>query len=72
MLALFEDSAARAADDEGAARASAMLAAADAELRRLDGGRAEHTELARRLGQEIAAGSGLAALVATLAFAAFG
>jgi hypothetical protein len=72
MLALFEDGAARAADVEGAARASAMLAAADAELRRLDGGRAEHTELARRLGQEIAAGSGLAALVATLAFAAFG
>lgn len=72
MQALLEDAEARAADVRGAARAGTVLAAADAELRRLDESVAEHGELARRLGQEIAAGSGLAALVAALAVAAFG
>ncbi len=72
MQALLDDADARAADVQGADRAANALAAADAELRRLDQSAAEHGELARRLGQEIAAGSGLAALVATLAFAAFG
>lgn len=72
MQALLEDAEARAADVQGAARAASVLAAADAELRRLDESVAEHGELARRLGQEIAAGSGLAALVAALAVAAFG
>ena len=72
MLALLEDKTAHAADAAGAARATDVLAAANAELQRIDASSAEQTELARRLGQEIAAGSGLAALVAALAFAAFG
>ncbi len=72
MLALIEDEAARAVDADGAARATELIAATNAELERLEAQHAEQTELARRLGQELAAGVGLAALVGTLAVAAFG
>ena len=72
MLALIDDPGALARDAQGAAQAAQMLARADAELHRLANGAAERAELARRLGQEIAAGSGLAALVAVLGFAALG
>jgi eukaryotic-like serine/threonine-protein kinase len=72
MLAMIDDPGAHARDAQGAAQAAQMLARADAELHRLATGAAERVELARRLGQEIAAGSGLAALVAVLGFAALG
>lgn len=72
MLALIDDPGALARDAQGVAQAAQVLARADAELHRLANGAAERAELARRLGQEIAAGSGLAALVAVLAFAALG
>jgi hypothetical protein len=72
MLALIDDPGAHARDAQGAAQAAQMLARADAELHRLATGAAERVELARRLGQEIAAGAGLAALVAVLGFAALG
>ena len=72
LLALIDDPGALARDAQGAAQAAQVLARADAELHRLANGAAERAELARRLGQEIAAGSGLAALVAVLGFAALG
>ncbi len=72
MLSLIDDPGALARDAQGAAQAAQVLARADAELRRLATGAAERVELARRLGQEIAAGVGLAALVAVLGFAALG
>jgi hypothetical protein len=72
LLALIDDPGALARDAQGAAQAAQMLARADAELHRLANGAAERAKLARRLGQEIAAGSGLAALVAVLGFAALG
>ena len=72
ILALLENPDARAADAAGAAHAERALAATDAELRRIEGSAASRVELARKLGHEVAAGVGLAALVGALALAAMG
>jgi len=69
---LLEDRAGHEADSEGLHAALADLARLDAELRDIaDGGR-RRGALAARLGQEIAAGIGLAAIAATLLLAAMG
>jgi len=69
---LLEDHAGHEADSEGLHAALADLARLDAELRDIaDGGR-RRGALAARLGQEIAAGIGLAAIATTLLLAAIG
>lgn len=72
MLALIDDQEARHLDERGVARARAALASADAELRSIDDGAAAREQTARRLGQEVAAGIGLTALVVALGLAALG
>jgi hypothetical protein len=72
MLALIEDKQARDADTRGAAAASAAVARIDADLRRIRTGGNQRAQLAHRLGQEVAAGIGLAALAAVLTMAALG
>ena len=72
MVALLEDPAGRRADMEGARLAAAELAQIDAELRQIGHGAAERNNIAERIGQEIAAAVGLAALAIVLAFAALG
>ncbi len=72
MLALVEDAPALEHDARSAENATRMLASADLELRSIETGGEQRSELARRLGQEAAAGLGLAALVTALGFAAFG
>jgi hypothetical protein len=72
MLSLIEDRPARDRDREEAMRAVDQLAGIDAELGRLRGNKAGRADLAYRLGQEIAAGLGLAALAGVLTTAAFG
>ena len=72
MLALIEDPLARDADTRGAGDAAAAVARIDAELRRIRTGGSERAQLAYRLGQEVAAGVGLAALAAVLTVAALG
>jgi hypothetical protein len=69
---LLEDHAGHEADSEGLHAALADLARLDAELHDIaDGGRRRGV-LAARLGQEIAAGIGLAAIATTLLLAAMG
>ncbi len=72
MLARIEDPAAREADRLAARNAADAVARIDAVLEQLRTGAAERAELACRLGQEIAAGLGLAALAAVLTIAALG
>jgi hypothetical protein len=72
MLALIEDPLARDADTSGARDAAAAVARIDAELRRIRTGASERAQIAFRLGQEVAAGVGLAALAAVLTVAALG
>jgi hypothetical protein len=72
MLALIEDPLARDADARGARDAAAAVARIDAELLRMRTGTSERARLADRLGQEVAAGVGLAALAAVLTVAALG
>jgi len=72
MLALLEDPAGRSADANGAKLAAAELNRIDAELRGIAAGARERSTVAARIGQEIAAGVGLAALATMLALAVLG
>jgi hypothetical protein len=72
MLQLLEDPAGRSEDAREAQEAALGLATIDAELARIAGGAPGRAALAARIGQEIAAGFGLAALATVLAVAAFG
>ena len=70
MLALMDDGAGRAADAREADEAARALARIDGELRQIAAGAGARSERARCFGQELAAGAGLAALVAVLLAAA--
>jgi len=72
MLALIEDPAGRTADAREAQIAAAEIARIDAELAQQAAGAAERAVIADRLGQEIAAGIGLAVLATVLAVAVLG
>jgi len=72
MLTLLEDPVGRRVDDREAQRAAGEIRRIDAELAHLAAGGAERAVVAGRLGQEIAAGIGLAALAAVLVVAALG
>ncbi len=72
MLHMLDDPGARNADAREAQAAVAALAGLDAELAQISGGAGSRTATATRLGQEIAAGLGLAALAVALAIAALG
>lgn len=73
MIALAEDPRARAADRAGAETARQRLQSIELELTQLEAGAADRAHDAKRLGLDIAAGTGLLAAVAAglaLAFAA--
>ncbi len=72
ILGLLEDHDAHAADSDGLSMARANLARVDSELRGIADGGPHRSAFATRLGQEIAAGIGLAAIAGTLALAAMG
>jgi hypothetical protein len=72
MLQVLDDPSARTADAKEAQEAAAAVALVDAELAHIGGGARDRIEAATRLGQEIAAGFGLAALAIALVVAAFG
>lgn len=72
MLALVEDPAARARDAQGLKEAHAMLRGIDHELAAISASGPARAEAARRLGQEIAAGLGLAAVAAATLLLALG
>lgn len=66
LLAILEDPNTRAADQTGAADTTATLARIDATLSDIVTGGPARAELARRMGQELAAGAGLAGLAGVL------
>ena len=70
MLTLLDDPVGRNADVREAQRVAAEIRRIDAELAQLAAGAAERAVIAGRLGQEIAAGIGLAALAAVIVVAA--
>jgi eukaryotic-like serine/threonine-protein kinase len=70
MLALVEDPAGRSADVRDALAAAAEISRIDAELAQLMAGGEQRAASGARLGQEIAAGIGLAGLAIALAVAA--
>jgi hypothetical protein len=72
LLAALDDPVARGTDSLEAQRAAEELHRVDAELALIAGGAAGRTVTANRLGQEIAAGLGLAALATVLAVVALG
>jgi eukaryotic-like serine/threonine-protein kinase len=72
ILFLLQDQAGHAADLEGLRSARASVAEIDAELNQIADGGVLRAAFATRLGQEIAAGAGLAALAITLILAAMG
>jgi hypothetical protein len=72
MLQALEDPAGRSADALGAHQAVRELERIEAELMQITEGAADRSATAARLGQEIAAGIGLAALAVALAVAALG
>jgi hypothetical protein len=72
MLQVLEDPAGRIEDAREAQEAALGLQGIDAELARIATGSPERSALAARIGQEVAAGFGLAALAGVLAVAAFG
>ncbi|HEY1932015.1 MAG TPA: hypothetical protein VGG99_08390 [Acetobacteraceae bacterium] len=72
MVALLEDPPGRRADAQAAHIAAAELAQIDAELQQIAAGAAGRGATAERIGQEVAAGIGLAALAVILALAALG
>lgn len=72
MVQVLEDPAGRTDDAREAREAALGLHGIDAELARIATGSAQRAALAARIGQEVAAGFGLAALAAVLAVAAFG
>lgn len=72
MLALLEDPPGRSADASGAKLAAAELSRIETELYAIAVGARERSGTAARIGQEIAAGAGLAALATMLALAVLG
>ena len=70
IYALLQDQAGHAADAEGLRAARTQLDQMDAELRGITEGSAGRATFAARLGQEIAAGIGLAVIATTLILAA--
>jgi hypothetical protein len=72
ILALLDDPVERDADARDAQRAAAEIACIDAELAHIAAGAEARTGLATRVGQEIAAGIGLATLAIMLAAMALG
>ena len=72
LLAMLDDADSSHADETESHHAAEELARIDAELARLAAGGKLRAEQARRLGQEVAAGIGLAALATLLIAAAFG
>jgi hypothetical protein len=72
ILALLADKPGHAADAEGLLAASADLDRMDAVLQGLADGGQKRAAFASRMGQEIAAGLGLAAIAVTLILAALG
>jgi eukaryotic-like serine/threonine-protein kinase len=72
MLQVLDDPSARNTDARQAQEAAAMVAAVEAELADIGSGAPGRAEAATRLGQEIAAGFGLAAMAAALVIAALG
>jgi hypothetical protein len=72
ILTLLQDQTGHAADLEGLRMAHATLDEIDAELNGIEAGSALRSAFANRLGQEFAAGVGLAALAITLILAAVG
>lgn len=72
ILTLLQDQAGHAADLEGLQAARASLANIDAELNGIAAGGLLRAAFATRLGQEVAAGIGLAAIAVTLILAALG
>jgi len=72
ILILLQDQAEHAADLEGLQAARASLADIEAELNGIAAGGVLRAAFATRLGQEIAAGIGLAAIAITLILAALG
>jgi eukaryotic-like serine/threonine-protein kinase len=72
ILALLEDPAGRNNDANGAKLAAAELNRIEAELRDITAAATERSSIADRIGQEIAAGVGLAALATMLVLAVLG
>ena len=72
MLTALDDPTARSIDAHEASMAAEGLRLIDVALAQLANGGAGRTATAQRLGQEIAAGLGLAALATTLVLAALG
>ena len=72
MLNLIEDPGGRSADSEGASKAVEELARIDQELAAIRHSGSGRHALATRVGQEIAAGLGLAVAAVALIVAAFG
>jgi hypothetical protein len=72
LLAMLDDADSHHADETESHHATEELARIEAELARLASGGKLRAEQARRLGQEVAAGIGLAALATLLVAAAFG
>ncbi len=72
MLTVIEDPVARARDTQGLKEARRSLDGIDDELARIAAGAPLRAEKARHLGQEIAAGAGLAAVALMLVMMAFG
>lgn len=72
ILALLEDPPGRNADASGAKLAAAELNRIDAELRDIAAGTRGRSDTAARIGQEIAAGAGLAALATMIGLAVLG
>jgi len=72
LLGTLDDPDGRAVDQRGASAAAAMVARIDTELRQIAQGGADRADLARRMGQELASGVGLAGLAASLTALALG
>jgi hypothetical protein len=72
MVVALDDPVARSADAREAEWAVAELGRIEAELGQISSGASGRAAMARRLGQEIAAGFGLTALATVLAVAALG
>ena len=72
MLVLLDDPAGHDADARLARQAAAEIGRIDAELAQIGGGAAGRAGLANRIGQEVAAGIGLATLATVLAVMALG
>lgn len=72
LLAVLEDPETRITDQRGAADAIATVSQIDASLHSIAHGGMARAELARRMGQELAAGAGLAGLAGVLTALALG